>query len=186
MPNAQSAMLNAHLNDQCLGVRKQIMKTALVGTAFCVSLAMTVPVANAQDPVATTGTVEATRHFRTFSSPERAGDALVAAAAKFDVDRLEQLFGPSFRDVVLPGVDARNRERVAAFVAKADEKTVVSVDPKTHSRAFLLVGNDEWQFPVPIVRHGGRWVFDTAAACGGVARADLPNRTCGGFSSVSR
>jgi hypothetical protein len=42
MPNAQSAMLNAHLNDQCLGVRKQIMKTALVGTAFCVSLAMTV------------------------------------------------------------------------------------------------------------------------------------------------
>ena len=78
---------------------------------------------------------------------------------------------------VLPGADV---------VAKADEKTVVSVDPNTHSRAFLLVGNDQWQFPVPIVRHGARWVFDTQAACGGVARADLPNRTCGGFSSVSR
>src|SRR5215510_6994141 len=165
---------------------KKNMKTAVVGTAFCVSLAMTAPIANAQDAVATTGTVEAIRHFRTFSSPERAGDALVAAAAKFDLDRLEQLFGPSFRDVVLPGVDAQNRESVAAFVAKADEKTVVSVDPQTHNRAFLLVGQDEWRFPVPIVRHGARWVFDTEAACDGAARADLPNRTCGGFSSVSR
>ena len=175
-----------NLNDQCLGTGKEMMKTALVGTAFCVSLTMAAPIANAQDAVATTGTVEAIRHFRTFSSPERAGDALVAAAAKFDLDRLEQLFGPSFRDVVLPGVDAQNRESVAAFVAKADEKTAVSVDPNTHSRAFLLVGNDEWRFPVPIVRHGARWVFDTQAACGGVGRADLPNRTCGGFSSVSR
>jgi len=165
---------------------KTMMKTALVGTAFCVSLTMTAAVANAQDAVATTGAVETIRHFRTFSSPERAGDALVAAAAKFDVDRLEQLFGPSFRDVLLPGVDAQNRASVAAFVTKADEKTVVSVDPNTHSRAFLLVGNDQWQFPVPIVRHGARWVFDTEAACDGAARADLPNRTCGGFSSVSR
>jgi Protein of unknown function (DUF2950) len=165
---------------------RTIMTTALVGTAFCVSLTMTVPIANAQDAVATTGTVEAVRHFRTFSSPERAGDALVAAAAKFDLDRLEQLFGPSFRDVVLSRADAQNRESVAAFVAKADEKTVVSVDPQTHSRAFLLVGDDEWRFPVPIVRHGGRWVFDTEAACSGVGREVPPNQTCRGFSSVSR
>jgi hypothetical protein len=57
----------------------------------------------------------------------------------------------------------RIRERVAALVAKAEERTVVSVDPKTHSRAFLVVGNDEWSFPIPIVRHGARWVFDTEA-----------------------
>jgi Protein of unknown function (DUF2950) len=139
------------------------MKAALVGTAFCMCLTTTAPVANAQDAVGATGTVEAIRHFRTFSSPERAGDALVAAAATFDVDRLEQLFGPAFRDVVLPGGDAQNRESVATFVTKADEKTVVSVDQKTHSRAFLLVGNDASRFPIPIVRHGARWLFDTEA-----------------------
>ena len=163
------------------------MKTALVGTACYVCLTMAAPLAHAQDAVGTTGPGEAIRHFRTFSSPERAGDALVAAAAQFDVDRLEQLFGPSFRDVVLPGVDAQNRESVAAFVEKADEKTAVSVDPKTHSRAFLLVGNDEWQFPVPIVRHGGRWVFDTGAASlapfsrtgPAVASPQLPTGTAG-------
>jgi Protein of unknown function (DUF2950) len=139
------------------------MKTAFVSTVACLCLTTTAFVARAQEPTGTAGTVVATRHFRTFSSPERAGDALVAAAAKFDVDRLEQLFGPSFRDVVLSGDDPQDRERVAEFVAKADAKTVVSVDPNTHSRAFLLVGSDEWKFPIPIVRHGGRWLFDTEA-----------------------
>jgi len=37
------------------------------------------------------------------------------------------------------------------------------LDPKTKSRAFLLVGNGDWPFPVPIVKRGSRWQFDTAA-----------------------
>ncbi len=129
------------------------MKTALVGTAMCLCLAVIALDASAQD----------VRHFRTFSSPERAGYALVAAASTFDIDRLEQLFGPSFREVVLSSDDARGREQVAAFVAKADEKALVSVDPETHSHAFLVVGNDASRFPIPIVRHGARWLFDTEA-----------------------
>jgi len=139
------------------------MKTALVGTAVCLCVTTTALDARAQEPVGTAGTVVATRHFRTFNSPERAGDALVAAAAKYDVDRLEQLFGLAFYDVVLSGDDAQNRQRLGQFVAKAGEKTQVAVDPKTHSRAYLLVGNDEWLFPIRIVRHGGRWLFDTEA-----------------------
>ena len=136
------------------------MKTALVGAAMCLCLATT---ALAQSPVGTAGIVEAQRHFRTFSSPERAADAFVTAATKYDVNYLEQLFGPSFREVVLSSEDAQGRERVAAFVAKADEKMVVSVDPTTHSRASLLVGNEASRFPIPIVRHGARWLFDTEA-----------------------
>jgi DUF2950 family protein len=146
------------------GVRcewKGTMKAALVGTTVCLCVTTTAFDAKAQEPVGTAGTVVATRHFRTFNSPERAGDALVAAAAQYDVDRLEQLFGPAFHDVVLSGDDAQTRQRLAEFVARAGEKTQVAVDPKTHSRAYVLVGNDEWQFPIPIVRHGGRWLFDT-------------------------
>jgi Protein of unknown function (DUF2950) len=139
------------------------MKTAFVSAATCVCLTTTALGASAQSPVGTVGSVEA-RHFRTFSSPERAADALVTAATSYDVDYLEQLFGPSFRKVVLSSEgDAQGRERVAMFVAKADEKMVVSVDPTTHSRAFLLVGNDASRFPIPIVRHGARWLFDAEA-----------------------
>jgi hypothetical protein len=139
------------------------MKTVLVGTAMCLCLATMALDARAQEPVGTAGTIVPTRHFRTFDSPERAADALVTAASNYDVDTMEQLFGASFREVVLSGEDAQDRERVAEFVAKADEKKSVSVDPKTHSRAFLLVGNDEWPFPIPIVRRGARWSFDTDA-----------------------
>jgi hypothetical protein len=38
-----------------------------------------------------------------------------------------------------------------------------SVDPKTGNRAFLLVGNEDWPFPVPIVKHGEKWSFDAKA-----------------------
>jgi len=136
------------------------MKTALVATAVCLCVTIAALDARAQEPVGTAG---ATRHFRTFDSPERAGDALVAAAAQYDVERLEQLFGRALQDVVLSGDDAQNRQRLGEFVAKAGEKTQVVVDPKTHSRAFLLVGTDQWLFPIRIVRHGGRWLFDTDA-----------------------
>jgi hypothetical protein len=88
---------------------------------------------------------------------------LIDAAAKYDVDRLEQLFGPEFKTIVLSGEEAQDRQRAADFVAKAEEKTRVSVDPKTNARAFLLVGKDAWPFPIPIVRRGAKWSFDTAA-----------------------
>jgi hypothetical protein len=118
--------------------------------------------ATPQSPVGTAGTV-APRPLTTFSSPERAGEALVAAAAKYDVNALEQMFGPEFKNVVLSGESAQDRQRAAEFVAKAEEKKQVSIDPKTRTRALLLVGNDDWPFPIPIVKRGTRWSFDTAA-----------------------
>ena len=35
--------------------------------------------------------------------------------------------------------------------------------PKKENRAFLLVGNEDWPFPVPIVKLGGKWAFDAKA-----------------------
>ena len=100
---------------------------------------------------------------RSFDTPKKAADALIVAARDFDRPALEQLFGPQFNDVVLSGEDAQDRQRAAEFIAKADEKTNVSVDPKTRTRAFLLVGDDDWPFPIPIVKRGVRWSFDTEA-----------------------
>lgn len=36
----------------------------------------------------------------------------------------------------------------------------MSLDPKTGTRAFLLVGNEDWPFPVPIVKTSTKWFFD--------------------------
>ena len=105
----------------------------------------------------------ATETVKTFDTPRQAADALIAAATKFDTAALEQLFGKDFRDVVLSGELGQDRERAAEFVAKATQKHSVSVDPKTKTRAFLIVGDEDWPFPIPIVKRGARWSFDTAA-----------------------
>ena len=92
-----------------------------------------------------------------FDTPQQAADALVDAAEKFDVAALTQILGPDGKDIVFSGEFAQDRKHAADFAAQAREKKSVSVDPKTGVRAFLLVGNEDWPFPVPLVKRGGKW-----------------------------
>ena len=100
---------------------------------------------------------------RTFDTPQQAAKVLIAAAEKFDVAELGQIFGPGGEDIVVSGEYAQDRQHAANFVAEAHEKNSVSVDPKSGNRAFLLVGNEDWPFPVPLVKHGDKWSFDAKA-----------------------
>jgi hypothetical protein len=100
---------------------------------------------------------------KTFDSPEKAADALVDAAEKFDQATLVQIFGPGGEDIVFTGEVAQDRKHAIDFAAEAREKKSVSVDPKTGTRAFLLVGNEDWPFPVPIVKNGDKWSYDPKA-----------------------
>ena len=98
-----------------------------------------------------------------FGTPQQAADALVDAADKFDVVRLAQIFGPTGHDVVFSGEFSQDRKHAADFASEAREKKSVSVDPKIGNRAFLIVGNEDWPFPVPIVKKDSKWFFDAGA-----------------------
>ena len=100
---------------------------------------------------------------QTFDSAEKAADALVDAAEKFDVSSLIRIVGPQGEGLVLTGEYAQDRERAQEFAAQARKKEHVALDPKSDARAFLLVGQENWPFPLPIVKHDGRWSFDAAA-----------------------
>jgi hypothetical protein len=100
---------------------------------------------------------------RTFDTPQQAADALIDAASKFDVEELLMIFGSSGKDLVLSGEYPQDRQRASDFAATAREKKSVSVDPKTGTRAFLEIGSEDWPFPVPIVKRGTKWAFDTQA-----------------------
>ena len=100
---------------------------------------------------------------KTFDTPQQAADALVAAAEQFDEPALEQIFGPVGRDIVFSGEYPQDRQRALDFAAQARDKKSVSVDSKKGNRAFLLVGNEDWPFPVPIVKLGTKWAFDAKA-----------------------
>ncbi len=100
---------------------------------------------------------------RTFPSPEAAVDALVDAAEKYDVPALEAIFGPDGDDIIHTGEPAREKQVAADFAAKAREKHSLEKDPASGDRMTLVVGNDDWPFPVPIVKRGADWVFDSKA-----------------------
>jgi hypothetical protein len=110
---------------------------------------------------------------KTFATPKSAADALIAAADPFDAEKLDALFGPAGKDILESGEAAQQRERANEFVTAAREKTRVSID-KTGRRAFVLVGKDDWPFPVPLVKRGTRWSFDAAAG-----RQEILNRRIG-------
>jgi len=100
---------------------------------------------------------------RTFATPEQAADALIDAAEKFDVPRLEQIFGTGGDDIIHSGEPARDKEIAQQFAEQARTKMEVSIDPKTKRRAFITVGNEDWPFPVPLVKTGNTWSFDSKA-----------------------
>ena len=133
---------------------------AVVWTCLCAS---TVSIAQPMEAKKTPAATAATAAARRFNTPQQAADALIDAAEKFDVAELAYIFGPDGEDVVFSGEFAQDRQHAANFVAEAHEKKSVSVDPKTGNRAFLLVGNEDWPFPVPLVKKSDKWSFDPKA-----------------------
>jgi len=119
-----------------------------------------------EQPAATkTQTEQATQAVsaKSFATPQQAADALVDAAGKFDVATLNEIFGAAGQDIVFSGEFAQDRKHATDFAAEAREKKSVSVDPKSGNRAFLIVGNEDWPFPVPMVKKTGKWFFDANA-----------------------
>jgi len=100
---------------------------------------------------------------RTFATADEAADALVAAAELFDVAALKEVLGPDSYDIVNTGEPARDKAVAAEFASLARAKKSIAINPRNPRHAILEVGEDEWPFPVPIVKQGGGWAFDTKA-----------------------
>jgi Protein of unknown function (DUF2950) len=134
----------------------------LAGAMAWVFLRAPAPVA-AQQPASKPVAAPIGGGAKAFDTPEQAVDALIAAAGKFDEGALGEIFGPHGDDIVLTGEYAQDRQRSIDFAAQAREKKSISVDPKTGNRAFVIVGSEDWPFPVPLVKVGSRWYFDAKA-----------------------
>jgi hypothetical protein len=98
-----------------------------------------------------------------FNTPEQAANAMIDAAEKFDVAALINLVGSENEDILFSGEVKQDKERAKEFATQARQKNDVVVDPKTKSRASVIVGNEAWPFPLPIVKHDHKWAFDAPA-----------------------
>src|SRR5437660_597011 len=109
-----------------------------------------------------------------FDSPKQAADALIQVAANFDVAAAKEILGPDSEDIISSEDPVMDKNRALAFAAKAKEKSSIQTDKKDPKRAILLVGNDDFPLPIPIVKRKGKWSFDTK-----VGREEILNRRVG-------
>ena len=100
---------------------------------------------------------------KTFPSAEAAAEALVSAAETFDVEALKAILGPEGIDLVVTEDAVLDKIQATAFAATAREKLVVATDPKNAKKASLIAGQGDWPLPIPIVKTGSAWRFDTVA-----------------------
>jgi len=103
-----------------------------------------------------------------FATPQDAASALVQACRTNDVEAVDRIFGEMHRDLVLSGDQAADAERCQRFVRSADAMT--RLDPWGDRRLVLVVGADDWAFPVPIVQSAAGWHFDPEAGAAEVLR----------------
>ena len=108
-----------------------------------------------------------------YASPQEATDALVAALdPELDVAALETILGPGIDDLVSSGdevYDTANRRR---FVAEYRSRRAFEVGEDGNT--YVTIGEDEWPFPIPLVKRSGGWSFDTESG-----RDELLNRRIG-------
>jgi len=97
---------------------------------------------------------------RAYDTPKQAADALIAAAAKNDTKTLISILGPGSEKVVDSGDAVRDKQDYAHFVERARQKTNIEYDLADPDVAILVVGNDDYPTPIPIVKSGGKWRYD--------------------------
>jgi hypothetical protein len=97
----------------------------------------------------------------TFVGPDQAVSALVAAAQAESMTGLIRILGPESKPLVSSGDAVADRQALDNFVALYAEANRITTQGTDH--ATLVLGKDEWPFPIPLVGAGGAWRFDTAA-----------------------
>jgi len=107
-----------------------------------------------------------------FSSPEVAAKALVEAARKADSGAMLAVLGDNALDLVFSGDTVEGRQEAENFVRSYDKKH--QLRKRSENEVELLIGEDDWPFPIPVVKVGDKWYFDVEAG-----RDELLNRRIG-------
>ncbi len=96
----------------------------------------------------------------TFPTAEAALDAFRAAVEKdADGTALLALLGPEHRTALIGGDPSESRQALAGV--REGVKAALQLEAETPTRSTLLIGAEAWPMPIPLVKHGEVWHFDT-------------------------
>jgi hypothetical protein len=108
--------------------------------------------------LAAPGAMAAQKHFPT---TQAALDALIAALEAEDKAALLDLIGPEQTDLVDSGDPVADELAVESFLERY--RTAHQLEKPSATRAVLEVGEDEWPFPIPLVKNASGWRWDGKA-----------------------
>ena len=93
-----------------------------------------------------------------FATPDEAATALHQAFKTGDTGTIQSIFGPGATEAVASGdsVSDRNDRQVIALAMEESWRWVPRGEGKE-----LIVGDEQWPFPVPLVKTGNEWQFDS-------------------------
>jgi Protein of unknown function (DUF2950) len=97
---------------------------------------------------------------RAFDTPQAAADAMVKAAADFNVPELLAILGPEGKDIVASSDTVQDKNHAEQFAKDAATKMTVEISKSNPNRATMIVGDNVWPSPIPIVKVNGKWYFD--------------------------
>ena len=121
------------------------------------------PKTSATTKAPATATTKPKATAKSFDTPEQAAQALIAAADPFDEAALKAILGPDGAKLVTSEDHVQDKNQAEEFAEQARAHNRVARDSTNAKVARLLVGNDDWPLPIPIVQSGTKWHFDSKA-----------------------
>jgi hypothetical protein len=106
-----------------------------------------------------------------FATPEEAVQAFVAAMKSNDQNQLLAIFGPAEKELISSGDPFRDKQRLEKFVGDYERKNSLKQEG---AKMVLIIGDRDWPFPIPLVKKGDQWFFDTKAG-----KEEILNRRVG-------
>jgi hypothetical protein len=97
----------------------------------------------------------------TYPSPEQAAEALAAAWHGGQTADLLKIFGPEGEKLVSSGDPVAEKRVRAKLSSSYDKWHRIENDGK--DKAIIVMGEDRWPYPIPLVKQEARWRFDVAA-----------------------
>ncbi|MFZ5681465.1 MAG: DUF2950 domain-containing protein [Bradyrhizobiaceae bacterium] len=98
---------------------------------------------------------------QSFSSPEEAAAALAAAVKTGTRRTILKVLGKDAEDIIESGDDVADAEMRQRFLSAYDAKH--SIKAEGNKKATLILGADDFPFPIPLVNNNSGWEFDPAA-----------------------
>lgn len=98
---------------------------------------------------------------QSFPSPEEAAAALAAAVKSNSNRAILKVLGRGADDIIESSDDAADAKTRAAFTSTYDAKH--SIKAEGNKKAKLILGAEDFPFPIPLVNTSGGWHFDVDA-----------------------